>query len=255
MTPPPPNSPSSSNLFPETRWSLVLRTRDQSQRDSALAELCQLYWFPLFVYVRKRGFSAPDAEDLTQGLFAKLFANHAIDEQLVPHKGRLRSWFLRSMSNFMISEWRKQTSEMRGGGEYVFSIEAEAAEKRFANLPVSNESPEESYDQQWALEILHLAFRRLREEYVLGGKKNHYEQLKRVLDAEPGQIRFEQLGKELGVGESHARVLAFRFRKHFRTLLMEELASSIGSDQDLEAELMEFRRILSGELAIRPSSL
>ncbi len=240
-----PKPSAKPSLFPQTRWSLVIHARDARSSAEALSELCRLYWFPLYAYARHRGYDSADAEDLTQGLFSKLLSNRGFEEQVTPRQGRLRSWLLASMNRFIVSEWRKRTAEKRGGDVEIVSIESDVAENRYARVPVSKGTPEDTFDYQWALTVLGRTFERLREEYELSGKGEIYASLRPVLDGSPKSVKVGEIAATLGVTENHARVLAFRLRKHFKALLREELLETVGSEHDLEKEMADFRMILS----------
>ena len=153
--------------FATTRWSVVLAAgADPSeQADRALAELCANYWYPLYAYVRRRGYEAEDARDLTQAFFAKLLEKKSL-AAADPARGRFRSFLLTSMKNFLASEWRRQATLKRGGDEEVLSIDYEGAEHRYRVEPAHAFTPEAIYERRWALALLERAVDDVQKRYA-----------------------------------------------------------------------------------------
>ncbi len=132
-----------------TRWSIVLNARAGDERaERALAEICEAYWFPLYVFVRRSGRSAEDAEDLTQSFFAKLIEKGYL-QKADQERGRLRSFLLASLKNFMADEWDKSQAQKRGGGKQLVSIDQAAAEERYALEPKDEASPDRLFEKRW----------------------------------------------------------------------------------------------------------
>ena len=154
--------------FPPTRWSLVLKaqTVEEGSPESlqALEHFCKAYWFPLYAYVRRRGHAASDAEDLTQGFFARLLDGDRL-QLLNEEKGSLRAYLLRAMKNYLNIDWQKRTAKKRGGTDALLpSNELAIAEERYSEYADDQANPEVLYERRWALTLLQRAFERLEEE-------------------------------------------------------------------------------------------
>jgi RNA polymerase sigma factor (sigma-70 family) len=213
--------------FPNTRWSVVLAARQPSPESAAALEaICQAYWYPLYAFVRRCGQSPHDAQDLTQAFFCRLLEKRLLDFA-DREKGRLRSFLIASLKNFMSNEWRRAATQRRGGGQAPAQIDSVFAESRFA---MDNQSlgPDETFDQQWALTLLNLTVDRLKAEFDAAGKSGDFDLLKGCLLAGRGTIDYAATAKQLGVNEGAARVAVHRLRKRFREIYREEITQNPG---------------------------
>ncbi len=233
-------------VFPATRWSVVLSASagSEEERREALAVLCQCYWYPLYAYARRRGLAAADAQDVTQTFFAHLLEARVLERLVGPERGRLRSYLLAGMQNWIAREHRDQNVAKRGGGRVV-SFDALDAEERYRMEPADNGTPESLYEKQWALSMLEQAFTRLRKDYARAGKGH----LASVLIPQLGRGEKQpmaEIARRLEVDEGHARVLLHRMRKHLRSAVMEIIRETTdGSADTLNDELAHFRQILT----------
>ncbi|MCB1204517.1 MAG: sigma-70 family RNA polymerase sigma factor [Verrucomicrobiae bacterium] len=234
--------------FLSTRWSLVLRAGDLENEDEssqALEHLCRAYWYPLYAFVRRSGKSKEDAQDLTQGLFAKLVSTGSISG-VDASRGRFRSYLLQAMQNFMRSEWRKETAEKRGGREVPFSLDAEDAEGRYQHEPAGDDyGPEMLFDRRWARAVLEQVFDRLLDEYRRTGKMERYERLKPCLLDDPATGAYGEIAAALRMTESGVRTQVHRMRARFAALLREEVAGTVNDPADVDGELSYLLRSLS----------
>lgn len=227
-------------VFPNTRWTVVLAAREESpEAAGALETLCRDYWYPLYAYVRRSGHSAHDSQDLTQEFFCRLLEKRWLDSA-DPDKGRLRTFLLTALNHFMANEWRRASALRRGGGQAIAQLDTEIAESRFAadrqTLP-----PGAIFDRQWALTLLDLTMKRLREEYE-GGQ---FSALKGCLLGERGSIDYPQLARRLGMNEGAARVAVHRMRKRFREIYREQIAQTLSEGADLEDEIRHLAAALA----------
>ncbi len=224
-------------MFPNTRWSVVLAATKQPspESDAALEAVCQAYWYPLYAYVRRCGQSPEDAQDLTQAFFCQLLEKHWL-KSVDREKGKLRTFLIVAMKNFMNKEWRRASAQRRGGGQTRVQFDTAFAESRYA-ADQHSPAPDEAFDRQWALTLLGLAVTRLCEEFAAAGATKQFETLKSCLTAERGAIDYAALAKELGVNEVAARVAVHRLRKRFREIYREEISQTLADGADLEAEL------------------
>jgi len=217
---------------------VVLAARDQSLPESAasLELLCAAYWYPLYVYVRRRGHSPHDAQDLTQEFFAKLLEKNylkAADRE----KGRFRTFLRVAMKRFLANEWDRTRAQKRGGGLASVSWDSTLAEQRYQNDRAPTLPPDQIYERQWAMTLLEQTMSRLRQEYTGPGKVAEFEQLKCALTAERGSIPYGDIAIKLGINEGAARVGAHRLRKRFRELFRAAVAETVEEAEEVDDEL------------------
>ena len=235
-----------SRSFPPTRWSLVLAARDGSQKEAAAAveAVCLMYWHPLYAYARRCGHGPHDAEDLTQEFFRSLLEKRWI-EQADPEKGRLRSFLILAMKRFMAKEWRRVSTQKRGGGETHLPMDTAFAESYYCAEVCEQFQPEQVFDRQWALALLRLTTERFQNEFKAAGKSREFDALKGFLTAAHGQIDYKSAATALSTTESAARVAVHRFRKRFREVYRDEVSQTLPAQADVEAEVRYLADILA----------
>jgi RNA polymerase sigma-70 factor (ECF subfamily) len=233
-------------IFPHTRWSLVLAAtqKDAPESAAALESLCRAYWYPLYAYVRRSGQSPHDAQDLTQEFFRRLLEKRLFDSA-DREKGKLRTFLIVAMKNFMINEWRRATTQRRGGGQAQVSFDTEFAESRFAADHSTGLAAVETFDKEWALTLLNLTMNRLSAEFASANRSGDFEVLKGCLMAAHGAIDYQAMASGLGLNEGAARVAVHRLRKRFREVYREEIAQTLADGADLEGELRHLAAALS----------
>jgi RNA polymerase sigma factor (sigma-70 family) len=238
-------------VFATTQWSVVLtagRAGFQQAQD-ALETLCRTYWYPLYAYVRRRGYSPPDAEDLTQAFFAWLLERKWLGKA-DPQRGRFRSFLLTSISNFLSNEWDKATAQKRGGGK-VIPLERDEAENRYTwqplsySVPESSFTPEQSFEWRWALTLLDQVMSRLSAEFEETGKKEMFEALKPCLLGESAAQPYATLASILGMTEGSVKVTVHRLRQRYRQLLRDEIASTVAAPEEVDEELRYLFAVLT----------
>jgi RNA polymerase sigma-70 factor (ECF subfamily) len=233
--------------FRTTHWSLVLAARDGStaQASAALEALCRTYWYPVYVFVRRRGLSVEDAQDLTQEFFARLLRRDFL-RNIARERGRFRSFLLAALKNFLASEWRRGQTAKRGGAQTFVSWDELRAEERFALEPVAETSPEDHYEQRWALAVIEQAMQRLRAEFHAAGKPGHFDTLKRWLSSEGTRADYEAVAGELGVSAGAVGVAVHRLRRRFAELLRAVVAHTVAGPEEVEDEVRWLSRALAG---------
>jgi RNA polymerase sigma factor (sigma-70 family) len=233
--------------FATTNWSVVVRAGDAERADArdALAELCEAYWYPLYHYVRRRGYDAPDAQDLTQGFFARLLDKHALGAA-DPDRGRFRAFLLASVDHFLANERERDRAKKRGGGQVPLSLDLAAAESRVDLEPAHDLTPERLYERQWALTVLALVIRRLEAEYRESRKTRQFERLKDSLGGAGEGLRYGDIASELGMTVENTRQAAHRMRRRFRALLRDEVARTVVDPDDVDEELASLFQALRG---------
>src|SRR2546422_337513 len=180
--------PANASWFATTHWSVVLAAGDTASPRvaEALEQLCRTYWYPLYAYTRRRGYGPTEAQDLTQGFFARLLARNDL-ARVHPQKGRFRSFLLASPQHFLADEWDKASAEKRGGQATILSLDETTAEQRYQQEPADELTPEKIFDRRWALTVLDRAQASLKAEFASDGKSDLYEVLKILLSGEkPG---------------------------------------------------------------------
>jgi len=235
------SSPSSSapgDIFATTHWTVVLAAgkRHTPHSDHALEELCRMYWFPLYAYVRRRGHSKEDAEDLTQAFFARFLAKNYLDG-LSAERGRFRAFLLAALKHFLANEWDKSQRQKRGGGAEHLSLDWQTADTKFQVAAAAEASPDKAFDREWALALLGKVIERLQAECVADGKGKLFEQLKVFLAAGKGETAQSDVAKALGMEEGAVRVAVHRLRKRYRVLLRDEIAHTLADPAMVDEEM------------------
>jgi RNA polymerase sigma-70 factor (ECF subfamily) len=225
-------------IFATTRWTMVLHAGrlDSPETAQALAELCRVYWYPLYAYVRRQGFDVPTAQDLTQEFFAKLIEKNYLglaDRQ----RGRFRWFLLTAFKCFLANEWDRATARKRGGGTRPLSLDELSAEERYRVEPADSASADHLYDRRWALDLLDRARARLREHYQSGDKARRFELLECFLPGEEPTATQAQIAQQLGLNENAVKQEVHRMKKHFGQLLRAEVAQTVAHPEDVDQEL------------------
>ena len=215
---------------------LAAGRRHTPQSDGALEQLCRTYWFPLYAYVRRRGYTKEDAEDLTQAFFARFLAKNYL-EGLSAERGRFRAFLLASLKHFLINEWKKTQRIKRGGGEAVLSLDWKTADTQFQVASNAEPSPDKAFDREWAVALLAKVIERLRAECEAEGKLKQFEHLKIFLTAGKGEMSHADAAKSLGMDETAVRVAVHRLRKRYRQLLRDEVSQTLSDEGQVDEEM------------------
>lgn len=233
-----------STVFPNTRWTMVLRLRSTSepQRQRAFEELCRAYWKPLYIFARRCGHAPYDAEDFTQGFFAKLLRREDLGT-LSPEKGRLRTFFKTAFRNFITDEFRRETRQKRGGHAEAFSLDLESAERQFQQILSDVVTPEDEFDRQWARTILRRALGDLREKFRARGRSETWRELEVFLGPDESAPAYAAVAARLGQTENTIAAAVGRMRDEFRTLLRQEVADTLASGEAVDEELRYLLRL------------
>ena len=245
-TTPPENDVSRQPAFVTTHWSVVLTAgRDDTTRARvALERLCQTYWYPLYAYVRRRGYSPEDAQDLTQEFFARLLEHKWLgraDQQ----RGRFRSFLLSSMNHFLADEWDKARAQKRGGNLTHVPLQFGEAETRYCHEPADPVTPEQNYERRWALTLLDQVLQRLRSEYEQEGRGEFFATLHPCLVGDRNSQPYAELAGKLGISEGTVKSAVHRLRQHYRQLLREEIAQTVAAPGEVDEELRHLFAVLS----------
>ena len=236
-------SPGAFAHFITTRWSLI-RQRcapgAPSQIDPGLAQLCQIYWRPIFTFIYRRGYSAPDAQDLTQDFFLTIMEGNLL-QTADPTRGRFRALLLRSLTNFLNDADAKRRRQKRGGQVQFVSWERwmvdAPAQLYWTTAQLESSPPEALFDAGWAAAIAEEGLRRLRLECESKGRRRVYTVLHRYLTTERDEVCYEKLSRALGVPQLSVKSLLHHFRRRYRELLREEIAKTVESEATVDDEI------------------
>ncbi len=224
--------------FATTQWSLVLAAgqRGSPSAEEALARLCALYWYPVFAFVRRQGHPTEEAQDLTQGFFARLIEKgdlSAADR----NRGRFRSFLLTNCRFFLANERDRALAKKRGGGRVPLSIDVAVAEGRYEQALAHGETPERLYDRQWCLTLLEGVLEAVRAEYEASGKQSVFDRLQPFLTGDPDAGSHADAARDLGTSAGAVKVAVHRLRRRYRDELRRRVADTVGSDGDVEDEI------------------
>ncbi len=239
----PPRRP----VFVTTHWSVVLTARqsDTSRAQAALERLCQIYWYPLYAYVRRRGHSVEDAQDSTQEFFARLLAGNWVGDA-DRTKGRFRTFLLTALNRFLANEWDRAHARKRGGNVVSVPLDTAIAESRYCADTKNALAPDRLYDRQWAMTLLDRALARLETEQQRLGKSAEFDVLSAALTAERGDIPYAAMAAQLGQNEPAVRMAVHRLRKRFREVFREEIAQTVADPNEAEEEIRHLLAALAG---------
>ena len=236
-TEPKSNSPGNAT-FAKTRWSLVLEAGRRSSADSrqALESLCELYWYPLYGYARRRVANRAEAEDLTQGFFAELIEKNYV-AAATPDRGRFRAFLLTAFRNFLSKQWEKAKAQKRGGGRKPIPIDFDSADSRFCLEPVSSLTAEQFYDRQWAVALLGQTLERLQREFVRADKEQQFHELKGFLIGEHSGTTYQDVAARLNMTVAAVKMAASRMRRRYRELLRDEIGQTVSGPHEIDDEI------------------
>ncbi len=233
-----PVVPSRADTFATTHWTVVLAAGKGStpQSDHALEELCRTYWYPLYAYVRRRGYTHEDAEDLTQGFFARFLERNYL-EGLTSEKGRFRAFLLASLKHFLANEWDRAHRQKRSAPTPNLSLDWQSADSRYQiNVP-DDLTPDKIYDREWALALLEHVITRLRDECAAGEQSQLFDKLKPFLTVDKAAVPYAEAAAELNLAEGAVRVAVHRLRKRYRGLLRDEITQTLSDPAQVEEEM------------------
>ncbi len=234
-------------LFVTTHWSVVLAAglNESDVAGHALEQLCRTYWYPLYVYTRRRGYGVEEAKDLTQEFFFRLIQKNYLGD-VVQGKGRFRYFLLAALKHFLADEWDKATTQKRGGGHFIIPLDELNPEDRYHLEPRDDETPERAFERRWALTLLEIAIARLREEFQLAGKAASFDELKVFITGDRPDLSYAEVAARLGTTEAATKMTVTRMRQRYRALLRAEIANTVQDTAEVDAELRELAKVLRG---------
>ena len=236
--------------FTTTHWSVVVAAgqSDAPQATEALEKLCRAYWYPLYAYVRRRGYGAEDAQDLTQEFFVQLLRKN-YPARADRTKGKFRTFLLHSLSQFLVDQ-RERASALKRGGQQVFiSLDADSPEERYRLEIPDALTPEKLFERRWAQTILDRALVRLRGEFVEKGQEAAYQVLQAFEPGEQSPLSYADAAARLGVSESAVKAMIHRLRRRHGELVRDEIAHTVSTVSEIDEELRHLVAVLRGPVA------
>lgn len=237
--------PQAAGRFDSTHWTVVLAAAQtqSSEAQKALAALCDVYWPPLYCYLRRKGFGPHDAEDLTQQFFEQRVVTKLVLKGIDPSLGKFRTWLLTSLQNFLHNERARQNAQKRGGQAVHLSIHAQDGEGRYLAEPACNGEPEQYYDRIWGMRLLEQALGRLHNSFEEKGELSLYRELARFL---PGaeQPPYDETAAKLGMTEAALKMRVSRLRQDLGRLLTAEVKRTVSSPAEAKDELRYLLTVL-----------
>ena len=226
-----------SSRFPTTSWTVVLAAGGNSPGTAeALSYLCAAYWYPIYAFVRRRGHSREEAEDLTQDFFAQMLEHDTLGKAR-RERGRFRSFLFASVTNFLANEWDRAHAQKRGGTCVSLSLDFESGEERYNREPTHGLTPELLFEQQWALAVLERVLERLRMENAQKGKESQFDCLKPFLTGDQGTGAYQQAAADLNSSEPAVRTAVHRLRRRYAELLRQEIAATVADPAEVDGEI------------------
>ena len=224
--------------FVTTHWSVIraAREKNSAQSAAALETLCRTYWYPLYSFIRRKGRTPEDAQDLTQQFFARLLEKDYL-QSVAQEKGKFRTFLLVALKRFLANEWDRQHAQKRGGFAPILSIDQELAESRFRCEPADNDQPDLLFDRQWAVLLLDQTMKRLEEEYVATGRAKLFESLRGLIAKEDSRLPYGQVAAQLNVSEAAIKMAVHRLRARYREILKAQIAETVSTEEEIEEEI------------------
>ena len=240
------STPTGTSRFATTHWSVVLAAGDSfsPQHEQALSKLCQTYWFPLYAYLRRRGYDRHQAEDWTQAFFAQMIDKRRLSG-ISPKPGKFRSFLLASLKNFVANEIDRVQAQKRGGSHTILSLDFGNAERQYISEPTHQMSPEKLFEKSWALTVLEHTMNQLEAEFASSNKLKLFDHLRIYLTAETNTIPYRDVAVQLRMTEGAVKMAVHRLRTRYRELLRENVAQTVATQEQIDEEIRELLSVLS----------
>ena len=223
--------------FPTTRWTIVFAAGCHSLDSAeALNELCRAYWFPVYAFIRRRGYSPEAAEDLSQEFFARIL-EHGTLSGARRERGKFRSFLLASLTNFLANEWDRSQAQKRGGGMTTLSLDFGAGEARYHHEPCHDITPEALFERRWAIAVLDRVLAHLREEHSHRGQAAQFDRLRVFLTGDQDHGSYDEVARSLKLSEGAVRTAVHRLRRRYGELVREEIEGIVGDPGEVEGEI------------------
>ena len=239
-------SVSGAGRFATTHWSVVLQAGQPKAPgyQQALETLCRSYWFPLYAYLRRHGYSNQQAEDYTQAFFCRILEKKVLS-MADSKRGKFRSFLLSTLKHFLADEYDRARAQKRGGGRKILSIDFKDAENQYALEPAHRLSAEKLFDKSWALTVLDRTMAGLKAELASKNKQELFDHLKIYLTAEKGSIPYRDKAAQMNMTEGNVRTAVHRLRRRYRKLLRDEIAQTVAAEHQIDEEINDLFNALA----------
>jgi RNA polymerase sigma-70 factor (ECF subfamily) len=233
--------------FVTTHWSIVLAARDDDSpcAGDALTKLCSSYWYPLYAYIRRRGYERHDAHDLTQEFFARLLEKNFL-KAVQRDRGKFRWFLLSAVKRFLANEWNRERAIKRGGRQCLVPLDEQTAEGRYCHELADHGTPDKLFDQTWATMLLEQAHAQLQDEYHQSGRGQIFDELKIFLSGDRAPITYAQAGAALAMNEGAVKVAVHRLRHRYRECLRDQIAQTVSTPAEVDQEIQQLFAAFSG---------
>ena len=237
---------SRAGRFATTRWSLVLAAghTPDARSDAALESLCELYWYPVYAFIRRQGYRPEDCADLTQAFFTRVLEKNYFHDA-DPARGHFRGFLCASVRHFLSNERDRAHAQRRGGSQPPISLDVEVAEGRYRLEPRDDLTPEKLLDRRWALILLERVLTRLRTDHASAGKADLFDRLKGFLTGDNPDVRYGDVAKAVGTTEGAIKVAVHRLRRQYRDTLIQEIAETVSDPSEINAEIQHLLKAVS----------
>lgn len=232
--------------FQTTHWSLVLLAaeRGTSDAEAAIAQLCAGYWQPVYGFLRRSGESVHAAQDLTQEFFCRLLAKNYL-QAADPQRGRFRSFLLAAVKHFLANERKAARTQKRGGGQQLLSLDFQKAETAYQSEPADQRTPEQLFEQQWAVLLLERVLQRLEEQNSTPEKRAAWPLYRSALIPGSDALSHAEIASKLRTTEAAVKMTVHRLRKRYRELLRDEIAQTVAEPAEIEQEMRDLLQLIS----------
>lgn len=229
-----------------TRWSLVLAAAEQPNARSAdaMGHLCEMYWYPVYAFIRRQGCRPDESADLTQEFFRRVIEKHYFRDA-DPARGRFRSFLCASIRHFLSNERDRARALKRGGSQPPISLDVQTAEGNYQLESRDDLTPEKLFDYRWALVLLDRVLAHLREDHVRAGKGPLFDGLKGFLTGGNATLRYAEVANALGISEGAVKVAVHRLRRQFRDRLVDEIAETVSAPEEIDDEIAYLLKAVS----------
>lgn len=227
-----------NHQFATTHWSVVraINQDNPAAASSALQELCQTYWYPLYTFVRRQGKDANAAADLTQAFFADLLQREDL-KKVDPSFGKFRSFLLAALKHFLINQWDKARAQKRGGGKSPLSLDFREADDRYRTEPSHAQTPELIFEKQWAKTLLERVCETLRSDFAERGKAHQFDKLRKFLGGKSSEETLAEAADQLSMSEVAVKVAVHRMRQKFGEILRAEIGNTVSTPEEIDSEI------------------
>jgi RNA polymerase sigma factor (sigma-70 family) len=234
------------SLFATTHWSVVLAAAGENSQEAATAleTLCRQYWYPLYAFAQRLGHPPSDAEDIIQSFLSNLLEKRSL-QYADPLRGRFRTFLLASLKHFMTNQWQRQRTARRGGDVPAFSLDQLGPEQLYAREIAHTLTPDQLYDQAWALNVLARARARLRDDYARREQAERFRLLESFLPGETSELTYAEAGRQLGLSEGSVKAEVHRLKHRYRSFLRAAVMPTVARLEDVDEELRELTQALS----------